>query len=59
MENIIDMRNFSHKYVSSPALSPRKFSKHLEIKKFPPKSENLKSHLSEIIDSNAPLPQVW
>lgn len=57
MENIFDMRNFSQKYVSSPALFPSKFW-NLEIKKLPPKSENLKSHLSEIIDSNTPLPQV-
>lgn len=59
MENIIELRNFRQKYVSSPALFPSKFSKHLEIKKFSPESKNLKSHLSEIIDSDAPLPQVW
>lgn len=58
MENIIDMRNVSQKYVSFPSLFLSKFSNHLEIKNFPPKSENLKSNLSEIIDSNVPLPQV-
>lgn len=58
MENIIELRNFRQKYVSSPALLPSKFSKHLEIKKLSLKSENLKSHLSGIIDSDAPLPQV-